>query len=91
MHWAWSCNISTLRGSESPVVSGLNKTIAFIQPHSVGSGGRSLNLIKGGGARLNDVKVDDETATATLADLNPDGTIKLSAGKKRHALVRVVD
>jgi hypothetical protein len=28
--------------------------------------------------------------TAALAEVGPEGTIKLSAGKKRHALVRVV-
>jgi len=52
------------------------------------SNGEARRLIKGGGARLNDVVVADELQTATLADLNADGVIKLSAGRKRHALVR---
>jgi tyrosyl-tRNA synthetase len=47
-------------------------------------------LIKQGGARLNDRAVASETQSAGLADLAPDGTIKLSAGKKRHALVKAV-
>jgi tyrosyl-tRNA synthetase len=52
------------------------------------SNGAARRLIKGGGARLNDVVIEHETATVTLADLSADGVIKLSAGKKRHALVR---
>ncbi|HEV2162380.1 MAG TPA: tyrosine--tRNA ligase [Stellaceae bacterium] len=47
-------------------------------------------LIRGGGARINDKVVTDETATLSLDDLNADGVIKLSAGKKRHALVKPV-
>jgi tyrosyl-tRNA synthetase len=52
------------------------------------SNGEARRLIKGGGARLNDVPVADELQEASLADLNADGMIKLSAGRKRHALVR---
>jgi tyrosyl-tRNA synthetase len=41
-------------------------------------------------ARINDDVVSDGKRALTLADLNSDGVIKLSAGRKRHALVRVV-
>ncbi len=54
------------------------------------SNGEARRLIKGGGARLNDLAIGEETALVTLADVNADGVIKLSAGKKRHALVRPV-
>ncbi len=54
------------------------------------SGGEARRLIKGGGARINDRKAALETASVTLDDLNSDGVIKLSAGKKRHALVRAI-
>ncbi len=53
------------------------------------SKGEARRLIKGAGARLNDGAIADEAARATTADLNADGILKLSAGKKRHALVRV--
>ena len=52
--------------------------------------GEARRLIKGGGARINDTAAPSETRTITLADLNADGVIKLSAGKKRHALVRPI-
>ena len=47
-------------------------------------------LINGGGGRLNDEPIADETRPVNANDLNADGVIKLSAGKKRHALVRAV-
>jgi len=47
-------------------------------------------LIKGGGARVNDLALESETHTITATDINADGIIKLSAGKKRHALVNVI-
>ncbi|CAO3401383.1 tyrosine--tRNA ligase [Azospirillum palustre] len=53
------------------------------------SKGEARRLIKGGGAKLNDGPIADETVKATAADLSADGVVKLSAGKKRHALVKV--
>jgi tyrosyl-tRNA synthetase len=47
-------------------------------------------LIKGGGARVNGQPLTDDTAALTLADATADGYIKLSAGKKKHALIRPV-
>ena len=52
------------------------------------SGGEARRLIKGGGARVNDKQVKDENAPIGADALNADGAIKLSAGKKRHVLVR---
>ncbi len=48
-------------------------------------------LIRAGGARINGVVVANEMQKVTTADLKePDAVIKLSAGRKRHALVRAV-
>ena len=52
------------------------------------SGGEARRLIKGGGARVNDQQVAAESQTIGLDALSVDGVIKLSAGKKRHLLVR---
>ena len=49
-----------------------------------------FRLIKGGGAKINDAQVTDERASVGLDAINADGVIKLSAGKKRHALIRPV-
>jgi tyrosyl-tRNA synthetase len=52
------------------------------------SKGEARRLIRGGGARINDHVVTDEGRLVTLADLDPDGAVKLGAGRKRHVLVR---
>ncbi|MCB2099320.1 MAG: tyrosine--tRNA ligase [Rhodobacterales bacterium] len=52
------------------------------------SGGEARRLIKGGGGKLNDAPFGSETQAVTTADLNADGVLKLSAGKKRHVLVK---
>ena len=54
------------------------------------SKGEARRLIKGGGARLNDVVITDETQSIIAADINSGGVIKLSAGKKRHALAKTL-
>ena len=53
------------------------------------SNGEARRLIKGGGARLNDAVIEDENRKITAADLDSDGVVKLSFGKKKHAVVRV--
>ncbi|MGF1462984.1 MAG: tyrosine--tRNA ligase [Maricaulaceae bacterium] len=47
--------------------------------------------IDGGGLRMNGEKILDPAAKASLADLGLDGAIKLSVGKKKHALVHPAD
>lgn len=53
------------------------------------SGNAAKRLIEGGGGRINDVKVDDALQLVSMIHLNGDGVIKLSSGKKKHALVKV--
>ncbi len=59
----------------------------FTQVGLTKSNGEARRLIKGNGARLNDTVISDELGLATAKDLNKDGILKLSAGKKRHAVV----
>jgi tyrosyl-tRNA synthetase len=54
------------------------------------SNGEARRLIRGGGARINDIVVDNETRTVSLTDLGSLGMVKLSAGRKRHTLMRAV-
>jgi tyrosyl-tRNA synthetase len=53
------------------------------------SNGEARRLIRGGGARVNDVAVTEESQLISTADLR-DGAIKLSSGRKHHRLVRPV-
>ena len=54
------------------------------------SNGEARRLIKGGGARLNGIVIENEMQPVTMADADAEGIVKLSSGKKRHALVRAV-
>lgn len=54
------------------------------------SNGEARRLAQGGGLRLNDEAVNDGARAVTAADLNPDGVLKLAAGKKKIVLIRPV-
>ena len=53
----------------------------------VNSNGEARRLIKGGGARINDEKIEAEDLNVTLETFGNSDQIKLSAGKKKHALI----
>jgi len=53
------------------------------------SNGDARRQIKGGAVRVNDVKVDDDRQVLSMTDLS-DGIVKLSVGKKKHALLKAV-
>ena len=63
----------------------------FRQAGLTKSNGEARRLIKGKGARINDQLITDETQIISLKDISEQKVIKLSAGKKRHILVRSSD
>ena len=69
--------------------AGLPVVRLLVEAGLVASNGEARRLIRGGGARVNDVAVADEAAVVSGRDLR-DGAVKLSAGKKQHRLVRPV-
>ena len=71
----------------SDLAAGIPAFRLFALSGLAGSNGEARRLIRGGGARINDVPVLDEALTVTVADLHDDA-IKLSAGRKHHRLVR---
>ncbi len=54
------------------------------------SNAEARRLIKGGGGRLNDRPIGEETMPVTLDHADAEGRIKLSAGRKKHAIVRAI-
>jgi tyrosyl-tRNA synthetase len=81
-------------GEDLPVVyADLKKPVPFIdllvQAGLAPSKGEARRLVQGGGAKCNDQPVTDAALTVSNSNLTSDGYIKLSAGKKRHALVKV--
>jgi tyrosyl-tRNA synthetase len=63
---------------------------AFVEAGLVASNSEARRQIKSGGLKVNDKIVTDEKAQLSPADINPDGAIKLSLGKKRHVLLKPV-
>jgi tyrosyl-tRNA synthetase len=53
------------------------------------SGGEARRLIRGNGARLNDQKIDDENMLVDPSFFKESGAVKLSAGRKKHMLVKL--
>ncbi len=69
--------------------AGIPASVLFTRAGLAASNGEAKRLIKGGGGRINDTAVDSETRVVSPADLK-DGAIKLTAGKKRHILIKPV-
>ena len=71
------------------LAQGLSVLKAFAEKAGlVTSNGEARRQIKGGGLKVNDAPVTDEKMMLTLADLTPEGAIKLSLGRKKHVLIR---
>ena len=68
-------------------VAGLSILDAFIKTDLASSKGEVRRLIKGGGARLNNVAITSDEAVLSLDDFANEGRCQLSSGKKRHALI----
>jgi tyrosyl-tRNA synthetase len=81
-------DLPTITVPAGRMAAGILLTDLFVEAGLAPSKGEAKRLIEGGGAKLNDVAVTDLQASASAVDL-VDGVLKLSAGKKRHALVRV--
>ncbi len=52
------------------------------------SNGEARRAVANNALSVNDTRVSDPAATITAADLNGDGVIKLSHGRKKHVLIR---
>jgi tyrosyl-tRNA synthetase len=81
-------NLPTVDVSRSELDDGIGVLAAFVKAGLVASNGEARRQIKGGGLRVNDVAVSDEKMLLASANLTPEGVIKLSAGKKRHVLLK---
>ena len=69
---------------------GIGVLSAMVRAGLAASNGEARRQVKGAGARVNDALVSDDRAKLTEADVNADGVIKLSLGKKRHVLIKPV-
>jgi tyrosyl-tRNA synthetase len=86
-------------GSDIPVfelpASALGKGMAAYellrQSGLAESGGEAKRLIKGGGARINDLKIEDENTLIGHGYFIDNQSLKLSVGRKKHMLVKLTE
>ncbi|MDH3196405.1 MAG: S4 domain-containing protein, partial [Hyphomicrobiales bacterium] len=71
------------------LADGLGLLSAFVQAGLAASNGEVRRQVKGGAVRVNDQVVTDDRMTLGERDLNENGIIKLSLGRKRHALLKI--
>jgi tyrosyl-tRNA synthetase len=81
-------NLPTIEILRAELEAGAGVLGLFVKAGLAASNGEARRQIKGGGLRVNDAAVADEKMILKLADLTPEGVIKLSLGKKRHVLLR---
>ncbi len=82
-----SADLPTHLVAEAALEAGIQAYRLFADAGLAASNGEARRLIRGGGARVNDQVLTDETGIIDAGSLR-DGAIKLSAGRKQHVLVR---
>ncbi len=73
--------------SREKLEAGIPAFVLFKDANLAASGGEARRLIAGGGAKINDRKVDNDQELINLSMMDDTGVIKLSAGKKKHVLI----
>jgi tyrosyl-tRNA synthetase len=81
-------SLPTVTVPRAQLAQGIAAFELFHQAGLAASRTEARKLIKGGGGRLNDKPIASDTVVVKESDLGSDGTMKLSAGRKRHVLVR---
>ena len=86
-----SDNLPALHVAKVELDAGIALYTLVVQAGFAASNGEARRLIKGNGVRVNDAVVSKEDLALHTADMTADGYIKLSAGKKRHILIKLAE
>jgi tyrosyl-tRNA synthetase len=87
---ALDLSLPTIEIAQSELAAGIGLQAALVRAALAASNGDARRSIQGGAVRVNDQPAADERMTLTTANLLPEGVIKLSVGKKKHALLKPV-
>ncbi|WP_438990075.1 tyrosine--tRNA ligase [Lentibacter sp.] len=79
--------LTTVALPAADIEGGISAAQLFVRAGLVGSGKEAKRLISEGGARVNDAAVTEAGQMFSAEDVA--ATLKLTAGKKRHALVKL--
>ena len=78
--------LPTVELPRSEFAAGMTVAVLFVRAGLAGSNGEVRRAVANNAVRINDKPIGDAHRTVTLDDLNADGVVKLSLGKKKHAL-----
>ncbi|CAN7463583.1 tyrosine--tRNA ligase [Devosia sp. Root413D1] len=87
---ALDLSLPTAEVSKSDLNAGIGLLAALVTAGLAASNGEARRHIQSGAVRVNDEPATDERASLGTAALLPEGVIKLSVGKKKHALLKPV-
>jgi tyrosyl-tRNA synthetase len=87
---ALSENLPTFEIPRAELEKGFGVLTANVHVQFVSSTSEARRQVKAGGLKVNDETVTDEKMLLTPKHLTPEGVIKLSLGRKRHALLKPV-
>ncbi len=87
---ALSHDLPKIELASSDLKSGIGLLTLLVQAGLAKSNGEARRHVQGGGVRVNDKPIEDEARLISDVDLNDDGVVKLSFGKKRHVLIKPV-
>ena len=82
--------LPTLEVARAELEAGLGLLSAVVKAGLAASNGEVRRAVANGAIRVNDAPASDDKAVLGVADLTPEGVIKLSNGRKRHVLLRAV-
>ncbi|WIY51447.1 tyrosine--tRNA ligase [Devosia sp. YIM 151766] len=83
-------SLPTAEVSHAELNAGIGVLNALVKAGLAGSNGEARRHVSSGAVRVNDAVVEDERLSLGENALLPEGVVKLSVGKKRHALLRPV-
>jgi tyrosyl-tRNA synthetase len=87
---ALDLSLPTVEIAQSELAAGFGLQAGLVRAALAASNGDARRSIQGGAVRVNDQPATDERMTLTSANLLPEGVIKLSVGRKKHALLKPV-
>lgn len=83
-------SLPTVEVARAELEAGLGLLSAVVKAGLAASNGEVRRAVANGAIRVNDAPASDDKAVLGVADLTPEGVIKLSNGRKRHVLLRAV-
>ena len=83
-------SLPTVDFPRADLQNGLGILAALVLAGLATSNGEARRAIQGGAIRVNDQPVTDERMVLNETSLLPEGVLKLSSGKKKHALLRPI-